>query len=105
MGKATGGTRLLFNSLANISEWIWFCFNSMKDENLIKFCYAVRSIWFNRNKCLHEGQGIQVDDNCLSIKVLAASHLRPTFSFTISAMDGKNAWMAPQKPYLKWNYD
>ncbi|KAL9683349.1 hypothetical protein QQ045_015169 [Rhodiola kirilowii] len=77
----------------------------MKEEELVLFCYAVRAVWYNRNKCYHEGHGLQVEEVGISTKALARSHFRPGFSFTITDLDGSSEWIPPQKPFLKLNCD
>ncbi|CAM8982176.1 unnamed protein product [Rhodiola kirilowii] len=92
-------------NLVNTSEWVWFCVMTMEAEELTRFCYGVRSIWYNRNLLLHNEQGLNVEEASLSTRALATSYSCPNYSFTISELEGSYVWISPKKPFVKINCD
>ncbi|CAM8943968.1 unnamed protein product [Rhodiola kirilowii] len=92
-------------NLENTSDWVWFCFKSMEADELVRFCYGVRTIWYNRNLVYHNERGLDVDEASLSTRVLANTYSSPSYSFTISELEGSCVWIAPKKPFVKLNCD
>ncbi|KAL9666219.1 hypothetical protein QQ045_000543 [Rhodiola kirilowii] len=92
-----------FNNLSfsSLADWIWHCFQKLQGEELSNIFGGARWIWWNRNRLLHNEEGIDLMAAVLRTRASVTEFNRAGFRLIFSKSESADRWYPPERGCYK----